>query len=768
MSDAHPQGTEGQADHQALVDVGFVLTLGTAALAGLAPSYTGWDFLVVGVVGLVLGAGVAWLARRLGWPLVAPVLLAAGLFYLLGGVLTLRSEGLVLPAPRTWGALTDQALFGWKDLLTTLPPVDGAGPLLVLPWLLGLLSGVLGVMLAGVGVGPAWLRTALPLVPAAALLALVILLGSHSPQSLWVQGGIFAAAALGWLAVRNVAAAGAVQGHAGRGSRLVAGATLIGLAALVAMPLATAASSGTEDERLVLRDHVVPPFDIGQYPSPLASFRRYVDMKQRPDPENLYTKDLFTVEGVPTGTRVRFATLDSYDGVVWGASNNAIPGVVDDTYQRVSSTIANPVEGDRVSVSVTVDEGYDGVWLPVVGALQTLRFTEGDTAAKAESFRYNLAASTAVVPSGVRPGDRYTFDAVIPDDTLTPKTLPAGAVGPAYDAAAFLDTQAREWAEGEDSPMAAVYALAHHLRDEGKYTDGVVQAEKIYPAGHYLGRLLDGFANARIMAGNDEQYAAAMALLANRVEVPARVVMGAVVPPGGVVRGSDVSAWVEIRAADGSWRTMPTEEFMGDERPAKLPPESDRNRAGANVPPAAPIPPPSVIQDQTDTQLRARKGQDTPDRPAPDPGLPRWLVWTLLLGGVPLLAVGSLLASIVLVKAWRRSRRRTSGTASARVVGAWRELVDHARDLGQAVPVGASLTRREQSSSVDSPSAVALARQADAHVFGPTVPEAQQAREFWGSVSEERRAMSAAVGRWRRWWARVSLASFRGGDSSVS
>jgi hypothetical protein len=295
-----------------------------------------------------------------------------------------------------------------------------------------------------------------------------------------------------------------------------------------------------------------------------------------------------------------------------------------------------------------------------------------------------------------------------------------------------------------------------------------VQAEKIYPAGHYLGRLLDGFVNARIMAGNDEQYAAAMALLANRVEVPARVVMGAVVPPGGVVRGSDVSAWVEIRAADGSWRTLPTEEFMGDERPAKLPPESDRNRTGANVPPAAPIPPPSVIQDQTDTQLRARNGSDSPDRPAPDAGLPAWVVWTLVLGGIPLLVVGALLSSIVLVKGWRRSRRRTSGTASARVVGAWRELVDHARDLGQAVPVAASLTRREQSAAVESAGAVALARRADAHVFGPSVPQPDEARDFWGSVIDERRAMSAAVSRWRRWRARVSLASFRGGDSSVS
>jgi Transglutaminase-like superfamily len=720
------------------------------------------------VAGLLIGSGLAWGARRLDWPLVAPVLLAVVAFYLLGGALALRSRGLVLPTPKTWSALTDQALYGWKDLLTTLPPVDGSGPLLVLPWLLGLLLGVLGVMFAAVRAGPIWLRILLPLVPALALLALVILLGSHSPQSLWVQGVVFAAVSLGWLAARSMATAGAAQGHAGRRSRVAVGSALIGLAALLALPVAAFATSTAGDSRLVLRDHVVPPFDVGQYPSPLASFRRYVDMMDHPDPENLYETDLFTIEGVPAGTRIRFATLDSYDGVVWGASNNAIPGAIDDTYQRVSSVIDNPVEGQRVDVSVTLDEGYSGVWLPVAGALQSLDFTAGDPQAKAESFRYNLATSTAVVPSGLRSGDRYRFTALLPDDTLTPETVPSAAVGAAFDAAAFLDTQAREWTEGQSNAMLAVYEIAHRLRDDGKYTDGVSPAEKIYPAGHYLGRLLDGFVNARIMAGNDEQYAATMALLANRVGVPARVVMGATVPEDGVVRGSDVSAWVEVQAADGSWRTLPTQEFMGDQRPAKLPPESDRNRTGASVPPAAPIPPPSVIQDQTDTELQARKGDEAADPPAPERGLPLWVARLLVFVGLPLFLLAAVLAAIVLVKAWRRTRRRTSGPMSSRVVGAWRELVDHARDLGQAVPVAASVTRREQSQQIASPEAPALARRADSHVFGPTPPEADVASDYWSAVNTERRAMSAAVGRLRRWRARVSLASFRGGEPSVS
>ena len=44
------------------------------------------------------------------------------------------------------------------------------------------------------------------------------------------------------------------------------------------------------------------------------------------------------------------------------------------------------------------------MWLPTVGALQSMTFETGDPRAKAEVFRYNLATSTAVVPSGLRRG----------------------------------------------------------------------------------------------------------------------------------------------------------------------------------------------------------------------------------------------------------------------------------------------------------------------------------------------------------------------------
>ena len=94
-------------------------------------------------------------------------------------------------------------------------------------------------------------------------------------------------------------------------------------------------------------------------------------------------------------------------------------------------------------------------------------------------------------------------------------------------------------------------------------------------------------------------------------------------------------------------------------------------------------------------------------------------------------------------------------------MGAWRELVDHARDLGQPVPLGPTVTRREQAAGLGSGQAGTLARRADSSVFGPSVPEAAAAATYWDSVDTERRAMSQEVGRWQRFRAATSLRSLR-------
>ncbi|NYE37180.1 hypothetical protein F4692_002313 [Nocardioides cavernae] len=751
-------------DRHSWIDIAFTLALVGVALTAFGTSFTGVGYLVVGMVGAVLAVVVTHATRAAGWPIISAVVICLVLFFLLGGPLCLRSLGdaYALPGGATLAKVADQAIFGWKDLLTTLPPIDGDGPLLVLPWMAGMLGGLVGLGLAHLPVRRAWLAALLPVLGLALVLSGAIVLGVRHPQSLLLQGSVFAGLALAWLAIRARRASATVQGGTTSYVRTGGALVMLVLAATLAYPLSAPFTRDTE--RAVARNWVEPPFDIGQYPSPLAGFRKYIDLGGKKNDQNVYDKTLLEIRGVPAETRVRFATMDRYDGMVWGATDDALPGPADDAFQRVSSTIDNPVDGDEVDVTITLGEGWTGVWLPTVGALQSLAFDSGDARAKAELFRYNLATSTGVVPTGMQPGDTYHFTAIEPDDELTDETVGSSELSPLPTGAAFIQGPTEKWTEGAGpDPMDRVMAAAEHLRTEGKYSDGIGRTERIYVAGHSVWRLSDEFVNAPQIVGNDEQYAATMALIANEIGVPARVVLGAVVPEGGRVTGADVSAWVELRAADGSWKTLPTEEFMSRTPPADQVPETNTPMSGTVIPPPNPIPPPSDAGEQSDADLKERKAtrKDAEEDEGLIPGLPGWIAVVVTYVGGPILLVALLLGAIVALKAWRRHRRRSADSPSARFVGAWRELVDHARDLGQVVPLGPTVTRREQSVGIVSGQAGVLARRADSFVFGPTAPEPGAATTYWESIDAERRAMSQEVGRWQRVRAAISLRSLR-------
>ena len=222
-----------------------------------------------------------------------------------------------------------------------------------------------------------------------------------------------------------------------------------------------------------------------------------------------------------------------------------------------------------------------------------------------------------------------------------------------------------------------------------------------------------------------------MALAANRLRVPARVVVGTFTPKDGKVQGRDVLAWVELRVQDGSWRILPTSTFMSNRKPSRddEPPQSLEEFVQDQLP-----------EDQTENP----QSPDQVPLPDPDtnvgPGAPEPDDDALPVSGPPLaLLVLALLSQVVpALKLARRLLRRRRGRVSLRVVGAWRELVDLGSDLGVQVPRDG--TREAQAAALDvDPD---LARQADDLIFGVVPPEGDAADDYWRATATARNALA--------------------------
>jgi hypothetical protein len=716
-----------------LVDLVAVLVLVGLALLGLATTFEGWGYLVVGLVAASLGGLIALLTRRL--PVAVPIAALPIGAILLGGPVGLRAagSGAGVPDLQTLTDVMRGVATGWSELLTTLPNVDLAGPPALVPFVLGYVAGAVSLTWA--------VRTRSaggPVLPLVAVLVAVLLLRRPEGGPLDWYPVAFAAVAVAWMVFRGLrfspqASSLRARSH-GQVGRAVTAAVLVGAALLIAIPLTSGSSSSAG---VTLRGTLAGPTDLSGLDSPLRRFRTFTE--QLPgSPDNVHDKVLFTVTGVPRGTRVRMLTLDRYDGHEWQPGDDTMRGTNQDAFLRMDSTVDNPTQGTPVRVQVSIAKPYRSAWLPTVGSLTSLQFLLPDTVDRRSQLRYDLETSSAVIPVGVGSDNDYEFTAILPDDRLD-VSMPAwtGPVLTVQDANR-ADPLIKRVLASPAPPMSKVFVLARYLRENGHYSNGYGPGEGQYLAGHGSDRIFRGFLLSKGIVGDDEQYAAAMAVLANRVGVPARVVVGALLPRDGRVRGSDVEAWVEVRIADGSWRTLANGEYMSHRPPSQV-----------LVPHRAPrMPLRSVVeprQAQPKPEVARHKAAQARDRAAAHR---RSLVVRMLPWTVPVL----LALVLPLTKVLRRRRRRRRGRPSDRMAGAWAELVDHARDLGIPVRVHASRPAQARVLAL----AGTLSREADDGVFALEEPDEQVVRAYWEQVMRERRQLGHGQRRRRRLWAPFS------------
>ncbi|HWI42269.1 MAG TPA: transglutaminase domain-containing protein [Nocardioides sp.] len=734
----------------ALVDALLVVGLGVAAAWPLAAAYDGNAWLVAAATGLGLGVAVGWLGAWLRWgPLLTALAAVAG--YLVVG------SAVALPAGRRNGVLPTadslhDLVFGivrcWRESLTLPAPLGESGVVLLVPLLTGLVGALAAVALLWRSRWPGLAGVVIGLV-----LVLCSAFGDIAAEAVLGRGLAIAAVGVTWLRWRSLRH---VQARWVR--RAVATFAVVGMAAVAASGLASLA---TPTNRVVLRDHVDPPFDPRDYPSPLSKFRAYKK------PELLRDTTLFTVDGLESGTPVRLAVMDAYDGIVWNVAGGGASGHDSGTFRRFRSVPDANLRGNAHG-QITVG-AYRGVWVPSVGetlGMTPMREGRPDDDAASELV-INRQTGTVAEIGGVAPGTTFQVDADVPpalqDEEIARfkaarVDLPTPAIVPEE-----LKDRVQRWQVELGFSGGTSGELAEFIRDafreKGFYSDGI---DDDVPGGHGASRMAL-LTKTATPVGDAEQYASAMALIGQQMGLPIRVVIGFKVPPGGgAVRGEQITAWTEVKFQDAGWVPFdPT------------PPENQKLRRPNDDPDEKPQPqvlqPPRVPGEPKEATDNLQQGDGKRSRVDLLEVLGTILTVALRVGEV--LALLSPLWGVLLFKALRRRRRRRAADEAGRLVGAWREFADRARDLGVRPTPGA--TRRELAYAAaeryDAVPLAALAGTADRHVFGPGTPTEEEALAYWSDVETALKRMRKATPWWRRVLARFSLASvpWRAGVDAV-
>lgn len=764
----------------------------TTALAW--PVYdTGW-LAAVAAGGGVFGIALAWWSTRRRWAAWLTTAVAVLGYAILGVPLAIPAT---LAQPRTIpGSILDVftgIVLGWKQLLTLDIPLGTYQGVLVPFFALTLVGALIAAVLAlrldawaNLGVivllcvglfgiafgatagGPAWNLFGLPL-GAGLQVVLALLLVAVSFTWLTVRARLLRQLALA-LSTGMVRSTGR-ESFGAKGRRTLLASGMLALALVLGLVLASGSAGVTL--RSTLRTGAEPYLVIQTQGGLLDTYRANFVTGVSPTP-------LFTVTGNTRGVdRVRLATLSSWNGVRFTVST----ADSDSRYTRLSTGRA---PNGSQQVTVTMLSGYQGIWVPLPNGVMTApTFTGPRATTLAESYYQDRNSGSALVAAGLQPGDRYSV-------AVTPAKNPSlGSPGAASEIDLMAYPNLNAWIKAQNVPRTAAGLtellkrlsargyLSHALVSDATSSQWIQALQSSSPyefqasyAGHSTGRLEDLFAQlvnqqhqagpnadpTQLVAGvgDDEQFAAAAALVARAEGYDSRVVMGmrltadltgGVAPCASACVAGNLAAWVEVRAPGGSdWTTCDVDPQF-TVKPVAL-------SAGQRFPknPTLPQQPKTNSVEPPQQQNSAAQSQKA-NTSRSDAWIGVLLGVLRVTGIVLLFIVLALLPALVLAtaKLYRRRRRRGIGVPEAAVVGAWDELLAAWADVGLS-PVGQ--TRSAIAASSGSANAAQLAMLVDRAVFAEQAPDASVADAAWTLVDRE----CDRLHRGERFWRRVRRA----------
>ncbi|MFC9917758.1 transglutaminase-like domain-containing protein [Agromyces binzhouensis] len=738
----------------AIVSTVMIVAVVATAMLPWWPIYESPAFVHAAGVAILAGAAIGFAGAAWAWPSWAVASAIAAAYLVLGVPVAVPTSAYaeVLPTAEGLVELVAAVALSWKQLVTISVPVGSYQSLLVPPFLLGLIVTATAVTIA--------LRTArasAALLPPALLLVVGVVLGVVHDEVAFEAGVAFLVASIAWLVRVGIAERRrAVVERSGESAladvRRIIGATLVAAVALVGATAATLVlPPGPRD---VVRAELRPPFEPSDYDSPLAAFRAAF----APEVADV---EMLRVAGLPAGTGLRIATLDTYDGIVYSVGDSDRSGA-SGQFSRLPYRLdqsATPGEAVRLDVAVLA---YDDVWVPGVGRLERIAFAGERASTLEDELAYNDVTGTAAVRSGLERDDRYTADSIAWIEPVDLAELrPGGAILPdSPDPPDALLRLLDRWTRSSDEPGVRLAGIIEGFHREGYVSHGIGEDEVPSRSGHALDRIAE-LATAKPMVGDGEQYAVAAAMLARSIGFPTRVVVG-YLPSGDdpavdgdvVFRSPDLQAWIEVQADDGAWVSV-------DPNPEVRPiPERQPDEPTVVSRPQSALPPPEDPTPVEDRAAEPDSGSDDPDRGA------GWLdavLAVLRVAGIVLAAL-ALLASpflaVIAAKARRRRLRRQARTLEGRIEGGWEEFADQATDYGY--PMAQTATRAEQAAVVGGLGPAVLASVVDRAVFGPDGPGDGDDERVWAAVAELQRRMDEPLSWLERARARVSLGSLGG------
>jgi transglutaminase-like putative cysteine protease len=269
-------------------------------------------------------------------------------------------------------------------------------------------------------------------------------------------------------------------------------------------------------------------------------------------------------------------------------------------------------------------------------------------------------------------------------------------------------------------------ALQNFFRDEGTYT---LKRPQGSGTDTLEGFLLNESNEDEYLTGYCEQFAAAMAVMARSIGIPARVAIGFLTPTESDIAGTysyfayDLHAWPELYFPGAGWvRFEPTPQDRAPNTPGytqhefPAPSETDLPSSGATA---------DDIENRP--ELNDAKEQNPQDQADDESALP--VPWRVIgIGALVLVALVALALMPRLVRRRRRERRLVEGPEPV-----WLELRDTVVDLGLIWPAGRS--PRETGSHL-------------VHYFGRPVGTDPAARPRHGAdvAPEAERALQRIVG----------------------